>query len=65
MPVRVMGVGLMGMRVPPRFVSVAMAVRPRRHRLVHMDVVTIVVGMGVFVLQRIVHMFVTSGPAGP
>ena len=56
MPMRVVLVRHMRMRVMQRLMSMDMAVRACRHRCVAMRVVAVVVNVGMFVFQRLVHM---------
>ena len=51
-------IGHMRMRMPPRLVAMAMAVRAGRHRIMHMVVVAIVMQVRMFVLHHVVPMLV-------
>jgi hypothetical protein len=55
---RMVRIGHMRMRVPQRLVAMEMAVRPGRHRLMQMPVVSVVVTMRVFVLGCVVFVLV-------
>ena len=56
MRMQVMRIGHVGMRVPQRRVLVGVAVWPRRHHVMGMQVVAVVVRMGVFVFEGLVVM---------
>jgi hypothetical protein len=56
MLVGVVGIGHVRMHVPSRLVPMKVAVRPRGHRVVHVVVVSVVVRVGVLVLE--LHMLV-------
>jgi hypothetical protein len=58
MPMAVMGVRHVRMAVPPGIVAVEVAVGADRHRIVPMVVMTVVVGVRVLMLQRLVFMLV-------
>ena len=55
---RVMRIGHMGMRVPPGFVPVPVAVFAGRQRIVTVLVMPIVVAVGMLVPQRLMRMLV-------
>ena len=57
-PVHVVRVRHVRVRVPHRLVPVTVAVRVSRHRVVVVQVVPVVVAVRVFVLQRLMHVFV-------
>ena len=60
-PVRMLVVRVrhVGMRMLQRFVPVSMAMFTRRHGIVNVVVMPVVVAVGVFVLQRIVGVLVS------
>ena len=58
MPMRVMRIRHVGMGVPRRLVPMPVTVLADRRHVVHMVVMPVVVAVGVFVLQRLVLVFV-------
>jgi hypothetical protein len=58
MAMRVMRIGHVGMHMPNGLVPVTVAVLANRRHAVHMVVMAIVVAVRVFVLQRLVLVFV-------
>ena len=59
--VQVMQIRHMCMAMAGRLMPMQMAVRPNRHRVMHMVVMAIVVAVRVFVLHRVVLMFMGMG----
>ncbi len=59
MPVRVVHVRHMGVGMPCRLVTVPVAVFTRRHDVVRVIVVAVVVAVRVLVLERLVLMFMS------
>ena len=55
---RMVGIGHMRMCMPQYFVRMPMAVLARRHLIVHVVVVAVVVPVRMFVLHRLVFMLV-------
>jgi hypothetical protein len=58
MPVQMVRIRHVGMAMSERRMVMPVAVFTRRHRLVWVDVVRVVVAMGVFVVQRLVVVVV-------
>ncbi len=56
---RVVRIRHMRMRVPHRLVTMPVAVRAGRHRVMHMLVVSVVMAVCVFVLRHFVFMLVS------
>ena len=59
MTMRMVGIRHVRVPVPLRLMAMMMAMRPCRHLVMHVIMVTIVMHMGVFVLHRFVGMFMT------
>jgi uncharacterized protein YlbG (UPF0298 family) len=58
--VAVVHLGHMRMRMIQRFEAIAVAARTRRHRVMYVPMMAVVVPMRMFVLQRVVSVFVAT-----
>ena len=61
MVMHMMSIGYMGMRVPQRWMLMAVAVFADRHRVVDMVVMGVVMPMRVLMLQGLVRVFMPMG----